>query len=65
MKAEIMISGLGEPQKEADNEKQRLGNGGDHTDIDREVLIVLVLVFRPALVQFVSDVIRCAKGGMI
>lgn len=29
------------------------------------VLIVLVLVFRPALVQFVSDVIRCAKGGMI
>ena len=35
MKAEIMISGLGEPQKEADNEKQRLGNGGDHTDIDR------------------------------
>ena len=34
MKAEIMISGLGELQKEADNEKQRLGNGGDHTDID-------------------------------
>ena len=29
------------------------------------VLIVLVLVFRPTLVQFVSDVIRCAKGGMI
>lgn len=35
MKAEITISGPGEPQKEADNEKQRLGNGGDHTDIDR------------------------------
>ena len=29
------------------------------------VLIVLVLVFRPALVQFILDVIRCAKGGMI
>ena len=29
------------------------------------VLIVLVLVFRPALVPFVSDVIRCTKGGMI
>lgn len=36
MKAEIMISGLGELQKEADNEKQRIGNGGDHTDIDRK-----------------------------
>ena len=29
------------------------------------VLIVLVLVFRPVLVQFASDVIRCAKGGMV
>ena len=35
MKAEIVISGSGEPQKGADNEKQRLGHGGDHTDIDR------------------------------
>lgn len=34
MKAEIVISGSGDPQKGADNEKQRLGNGGDHTDID-------------------------------
>ena len=35
MKAEIVISGSGEPQKGADNEKQRLGNSGDHIDIDR------------------------------
>ncbi len=35
MKAEIMISGAEEPCKEADNEKQRLGNSGDHIDIDR------------------------------
>ena len=33
MKAEIMISGAEEPCKEADNEKQRLGNSGDHIDI--------------------------------
>lgn len=35
MKAEIMISGAEEPCKEADNEKQRLGNSGDHIDIGR------------------------------
>ena len=35
MKAEIVISGSGEPQKGADNEKQRHRHGGDHTDIDR------------------------------
>ena len=35
MKAEIMISEAEEPCKEADNEKQRLGNSGDHIDIDR------------------------------
>lgn len=34
MKAEIMISGAEEPRKEIDNERQRNGNGGDHTDID-------------------------------
>lgn len=34
MKAEIMISGAVEPRKEIDNEKQRIGNGGDHGDID-------------------------------
>ena len=35
MKAEIMISGAEEPRKEIDNEKQRVGNGGNSTGIDR------------------------------
>lgn len=29
------------------------------------VLFILILVFRPALISFVSDVVRSVKGGII
>ena len=54
MKAEIMISGAEEPCKEADNEKQRLGNSGDHIDIDRAYRLGLSIQ-----TDFGSICIRC------
>ena len=54
MKAEIMISGVEEPRKEIDNERQRNGNGGDSTDIDRTYRLGLSIQ-----TSFGSICIRC------